>query len=86
MSIRSKAARLLLAAARFLVGEHPTPREEEDEDGPLPLGHPVVVRSEEALRMVREGAERKDFGRRVKVPVVPLKGSLAERRARAGSR
>ncbi len=75
---RAWAAGVLVAAARFLVGEERR-ADEEDEDEGLPPGHPVVVPSPVARQMIREGSEREVPA--APAPVVELAGSLRARRA-----
>jgi hypothetical protein len=58
--------------------------ENEDNDGGLPAGHPVVVRSTEAERMVREGSSFAMAARQVPEPPAPApRGSLRDRIERA---
>lgn len=79
---RALAAGFLLSAARFLLrGERPRDEEEEvDEEGTLPIGHPVMTMSEEAQRMIRDALP---VPRPQKKKAAPLPGSLAARVAAA---
>lgn len=90
--IRARAwlAGKLVALARVIVPDDveddaDAPRDDEDEG--LPMGCPVVVRSAEAERMIREGAAlatMQRLARSVEVkPEAPLAGSLRDRVARA---
>jgi hypothetical protein len=74
------AAGLLVRAARFLAGSSPPEVEEEDEELPMPAGHPVVMRSPEAIRMIGEAMAVSP--KREQVPDRPLAGSLADRMSR----
>lgn len=78
---RLMVAGLFLKAARFLAGEAPLEElEVEDEDDlPMPAGHPVVVRSERAEEMILEGLRRSRPTSKQLELDAPLAGSLRDR-------
>lgn len=77
---RVMVARLLLKAAGYLAKEPPPEEEEADEeDLPMPAGHPVVARSERAEEMILEGLRRSCPPQKKPEQEAPLAGSLADR-------
>lgn len=78
---RLMAASLLLRAARFLSKDAPAAEEEEaeEDDLPMPAGHPVVVRSEKAEEMILEGLRRSRPTSKRPEQEAPLAGSLRDR-------
>ncbi len=87
---RAWLAGKLVALARVVLPEDTdepeTARVDEDADEGLPMGHPFVVKSPEAERMVREGvvfSMARRARRAAPKPEAPLAGSLRDRLARA---
>lgn len=82
--VRAWAARALVSLASRLIGAPLAggvsiePEEEDDDDLPMPAGHPVVVRSERAEEMILEGARRAPRSKKPE-PEAPLAGSLQDR-------
>jgi hypothetical protein len=81
--VRAWAARALVSLASRLIGAPLAGgvsielEEEDDDDLPMPAGHPVVVRSPRAEEMILEGARRAP--RQKPEPEAPLAGSLQDR-------
>lgn len=80
------AALLLSLATRVIEPAREEEEERDDEDEGLPVGHPVVVRSHEASRMLHEGEALMKARARKSEPApapAPARGSLRERIERA---
>lgn len=79
MRARVLAARALVGLAKLLIGNVGPALEVENDDEGLPLGHPVVLRSAVAARMVAEGSRSRPEA--APVPEVLPRGSLRARMA-----
>lgn len=81
---RAWVARKLVSFASRLIGAPlaggvSVEPEEDEEDLPMPAGHPVVVRSERANEMLLEGDRRARPNRKKVESDAPLAGSLQDR-------
>ena len=80
------ASVLVALASRLVAGVQTTATEDEveDEDDGLPMGHPVVVQSSEAKRMLYEGEAFAKAARAPEPgPLANSRGSLRDRIERA---